>query len=38
MSVPEIIDKFSPRRREWYPLILREAAPRLGYDLNRDIG
>jgi hypothetical protein len=37
MSLPEIIRSFSPRQREWYRLILREAAPRLGYDLNRDI-
>lgn len=35
-TVPEIVANFTPRQREWYRLILHEAAPRLGYDLNRD--
>jgi hypothetical protein len=37
MAIPQIVASFTPRQREWYGLVLREAAPRLGYDLNCDV-
>jgi hypothetical protein len=37
MAIPQIVASFTPQQREWYALVLREAAPRLGYDLNCDI-
>lgn len=36
MPIPQIVASFTPQQREWYWLILGEAAPRLGYDLNCD--
>ena len=36
MSIPQIVASFTPKQRAWYSLILREAAPRLGYDLYSD--
>jgi hypothetical protein len=37
MAIPQILAGFTPRQREWYGLMLREAAPHLGYDLNCDV-
>jgi hypothetical protein len=37
VAIPEIIASFTPRQREWYRLFLDEAAPLLGYDLDRDV-
>jgi hypothetical protein len=37
MAIAQIVASFTPRQREWYWLMLREAAPHLGYDLGDDI-
>jgi hypothetical protein len=37
MAIPQIVASFTPRQREWYWLMLQEAAPYLGYDLDHDI-
>jgi hypothetical protein len=37
MAISQIVASFTPRQREWYWLMLREAAPHLGYDLDHDI-
>jgi hypothetical protein len=35
-TVPEIVRSFTPQQREWYRLLLRDVAPRFGYDLDSD--
>ncbi len=36
-SVPEIVGRFTPQQRDWYHTLLRDAAPKFGYDLHADV-
>ena len=36
-SVPEIVGRFTPQQRDWYHTLLRDAAPKFGYDLDADV-
>ncbi len=36
-SIEEIVERFTPRQREWYQLMLGEVAPCLGYELYADV-